>query len=346
MTDENRKELEAEETSPQTEIQRRVEASIDRAIRAGSLLKSGLEFFGRHPLITGVLGVLGIVGLVLSIQSYSVDRSEARETTSQIEKLQQGVTTVEERISAVCSSPPCWSLSQVMRADTIGRPKDLLDSKLPIAEFVRDNQYQYIVEGCRVYVEYRTGVVSYVSADLYRIERASEGKFYRFSCPFEIPRILHSGSYHDIANQNKYSKSNHPTFPINNVNVKVQDLFGLYGNDVRISNACINCGNYADPYAEIFVPGAHAGNFIDIYFYIHSLRFQDESSYGQWKKMKLNLVSLGPTPEDTWNVKTTDHCNKNVYSAMLPLSEFGVERVGVGRGQRNWGGPPVLFCQR
>ncbi len=65
----------------------RVGAAVDRVRCAGSRTKAGLEFFGRHPLITGILGVLGIIGLVISIQSYRVDRSEARETTSQIDQV-------------------------------------------------------------------------------------------------------------------------------------------------------------------------------------------------------------------------------------------------------------------
>lgn len=345
MTDVNRKDFEAEETGPKLEVQRRVEAAMHGPRRAGSLLKRGLEFFGRHPLITGVLGILGIVGLLISIQSYKVDRSEAKETTSQIDKLQKDVTTVEERISAECTSFPCWSLSKIMRASTIGRPKDLMDSKLPTAEFVKDNQYQYIVEGCRLYIEYRKGVVSYFSSDLYRVEKTSEGKINRFPCLFDIPQILHSSSHPGMVHQDKYSKSDYPNFPDNNLNVKAQDLLGLYGTDVRISNACIYCGNYADPYVELFMPGAHAGDFIDTYFYVDSSRFQGKSSYNQWNEMKLNLVSVGPTPEDKWDVQTTDHCNRNVYKEMVPLLEFGVERIGIGRGQREWGGPSVLFCQ-
>ncbi len=339
------KEPEADKSEPQPEIQRRVQTTMHGTKRAGLLLKTGLEFFGRHPLITGVLGILGIVGLFISIQSYRVDRSEARETTSQIEELQKGINTVEARISAACSSPPCWTLSQIMRASTIGRPKDLLDTKLPTAEFVRNNQYQYLVEGCRLYVEYRTAVVSYVSSDLYRVERTSEGKSNRFPCPFEIPQMLHASSYPGMVNQDKYSKSSHPEFPDSNINVKVQDLFRLGGTDVRISNACIYCGNYADPYVELLMPGSHAADFMDTYLYVGSSRFQDESSYSQWKTMKLNLVSAGPTPEDSWDVQTTDHCQRNVYEDMVPLLKFSVERVGIGRGQRKWGGPSVLFCQ-
>ena len=65
----------------------RVSAAAVMVRSAGSRIKAGLEFFGRHPLITGILSVLGIIGLLLSIQSYRVDRSEARETTSQIDQV-------------------------------------------------------------------------------------------------------------------------------------------------------------------------------------------------------------------------------------------------------------------
>lgn len=61
--------------------------AVEMVRRAGSRTKVSLEFFGRHPLITGILSVLAIIGLLLSIQSYRVDRSEARETTSQIDKV-------------------------------------------------------------------------------------------------------------------------------------------------------------------------------------------------------------------------------------------------------------------
>ncbi|TFH85601.1 hypothetical protein EQG41_16105 [Billgrantia azerbaijanica] len=325
--------------------QKPVKVALDGTKRAGVIVKRGLEFFGRHPLITGVLGILGIVGLLISIQSYQVDRKEAQETTSQIEELRKNVTTVEERISAECASPPCWTLSEIMRASTIGRPKDLLDAKLPTAEFVKNNQFQYLLGGCRLYVEYRSDAVSYIASDLYRVERNAEGEFVQISCPFEVPQMLDPSSYPGMSDSEQYSKSNYPQFPNSNTAVQVQHMYTLRGPDVRISNACIYCGNYAEPYIELVMRGPHSSDFIDIYFQVHSSRFQSEFLDGKWETMKINFASAGPTPNDHWDVQTTDHCDRNVFQEVAPLLEFGVERVGIGRGQREWSGPSVLFCQ-
>ncbi|MEL7312230.1 MAG: hypothetical protein AAFN07_12005 [Pseudomonadota bacterium] len=73
--------------STKSSASRRLETAAGGTKRVGSAIKTGLEFFGRHPLITGILGILGILGLLLSIQSYRIDRSEARETTSQIDQI-------------------------------------------------------------------------------------------------------------------------------------------------------------------------------------------------------------------------------------------------------------------
>ena len=310
------------------------------------LVRSAIEFIGKHPFATGLLGLLAVLGFIIAVFSYKVDRQEAQETTDQIATVQSGMDQVVEHIYSSCISPPCWSLSDLMRVSTVGRSKDFIDTKLPPAEFVRDKQFLYLVEGCEIRIEYRSDAVSYISAALVQREKTEGGEYKRISCPFKIPRIMHPSSYGDNLGAAKYSDSDFPDFPEKNSSVALRDVLNLTHDDIRLSIACIECGNYSDPYLEAYAFGSHAAGFIDFYFmvdyYGHPV---DSKSYDSWSRMQQSFDAIGPDPDKYHFVETTDYCEKNIRQQIEPIIDFHVKRIGIGRGARVWSGPRVLFCR-
>lgn len=86
---------EINEENPGSE--RNGQRSNDLLIRARGLpkkVKEAIEFFGKHPLVTGVLALFGIAGLVLSIVGYQKDRSDAQDTTDQIYGVEQKLDVI------------------------------------------------------------------------------------------------------------------------------------------------------------------------------------------------------------------------------------------------------------
>ena len=295
-----------------------------------------IELIGRHPFVTGLLALIGILGFGISVVGFQLDRKEAAETTAQIEDVDAGVEEVVGRLSAPCSAPPCWVLSDLMSAGAIGKPKDLLDRKLPPASEKRNGQYSYDLNGCRAYVEFREDAVSFVSATLFKYEKTGEGQYRKVACPFEIPRIMYAGS--DAAEE-------FAGFPRSNTQVTLKDVLGLLHDDIKLSVACIECGNYAEPFVEAYAFGPHSSGFIDFYFTVASYDAPDtEEGYEAWDAFRRDLDAIGPDPDDYDLVETADYCGMNIHRYLTPLYGYHVSQVGVGRGERVWSGPEVLRC--
>lgn len=299
------------------------------------IMRRSIEFLGKHPFATGLLALLAIVGFLLSLYSYWQDRIGAQETTEQLTLIHGDVTDVLQNVSANCTSPPCWTLGDLMQAGAIGRSKDFIDSKLPPAEYVENNQSIHNIESCDVRIEYQNNGLSYISAALYRTDASEAGRPRRVACPFELSNILLHTPGPD-----------HPYGPHDNASTKLQDVLDSSHDDVRLSIACIECGNFSDPFIEAFVPGTRAGGMVDIYVEV-SYFGHDNADRGHdlWKQMQVDFDAVGPDPDEYAFVETSDYCGMNVKPQMAALMEFNVERVGIGRGTRVWSGPDALFCR-
>lgn len=72
-------------------------------IEAGRRLTRGIEFFGRHPLVTGSLAILGVLGLLLSIVGYQKDRNDALSTTNQVAGVETKLGELQENLQSMIS---------------------------------------------------------------------------------------------------------------------------------------------------------------------------------------------------------------------------------------------------
>lgn len=308
-------------------------------VKRRNILTKALETLGAHPLATGVLAVLGVVGFFVSIVGFNVDREEASQTTEQITKVDTNVTNVAQRLASPCRIQPCLNIQEVVRARTLGRPKDYLDARLPPAEDIINGQYTYLIEGCRVYIEYVNNVTTYVATDLFKIERDNDGKFTKTSCPFEVPRIIDPSSwelYDSSYNPEKYSQ-----FPASNLYVTIGDMIGYHHGDIEIAQGCIECGNYSDPFLELFAFGSHAGDFVDLYFTVD----YNNTSYENWNELKSALrTNFGSNLSEYDQLDANLFCDIDIWPAIQIAGAMQISRVGIGKGQRGWVGPEVFSC--
>jgi hypothetical protein len=312
-------------------------APAARAFQPVRAVHRAIELMGKHPFVTGLLALLGILGFIISVAGFQLDRKEATETTAQIQDVDAGVEVVVGRLTAPCSSPPCWGLSDLMSASTIGKPKDLLDRKLPPAGNKENGQYAYELDGCRAYIEYRDDAVSFVSASLFKYEKTGNGEYRKAVCPFEIPGIMHANA-DDAAEE-------FPGFPRSNADVTLEDVLGLLHDDLKLSVACVECGNYAEPFVQAYAFGPHSSGFIDFYFTVASYDSPDmEGADDSWSAFRRELDAIGPHPDEYDMVETADYCGMNIRPHLTPLYGYYVSEVGVGRGERVWSGPEALRC--
>ena len=62
------------------------------------VIRTSIEFFGRHPFVTGLLALLSIVGLLLSIAGYRSDRRESRDSTEQVAGVNDTVKQIFDKV--------------------------------------------------------------------------------------------------------------------------------------------------------------------------------------------------------------------------------------------------------
>lgn len=56
----------------------------------------GIEFFGKHPVVAGLLALLSVAGLAISILGFELDRDDARFTTEQVANVDKRVEKIYE----------------------------------------------------------------------------------------------------------------------------------------------------------------------------------------------------------------------------------------------------------
>jgi hypothetical protein len=229
------------------------------------------------------------------------------------------------------------SVPEILQISTLGRPKDFLDAKLPPAERVQANQYIYNVQDCNVFIEYNNAVVVYVAADLFRYEKNDAGQYTKSACPFEVAPVLRP-VYSE--SDEIYYAQNHPPFPDSNLDITLIDMIDYRHDDVRIAHACIDCGNYSEPYVEFASYGAHASGFLNLYYMID----YDGTEHKNWTAFQAALDDASDDPDDYDFVEAAEFCGKNIRSFLGPVESAEVRRVGIGRGARTWTGPESFNC--
>ncbi|GJL90943.1 hypothetical protein [Hyphococcus sp.] len=303
------------------------------------VLRTVLETLGAHPLATGMLAVLGILGFLLSVFGFGIDRKEAADTTEQITHVDSNITKVAERLDSPCRIQPCLTIQEVVRVRTLGRPKDYLDARLPPAEDIRNGQYIYLISGCRIYIEYVNDVTKYVATDLYRYEPLPDGSHAKTACEFEVPRIIDFSSW-DLSGD-EYESDRYPNFHKSNLEITIKDMVLYRHDDIEIAQGCIECGNFSEPFVELFAFGPHAADFVDLYFTANN----QDTTYETWKGFELALrTNFGQDLSEYDQLDASKFCNVDIWPAIEDASSMVVSRVGIGKGERGWKGPDVFSC--
>lgn len=320
----------------------------------GRITKNAIELVGRHPLVTGILAITGLIGLAFSIYTYAEDRAGSTENAKQMERNIDAITDVgknvrdiSEATHASCAKTPCWELKDLVSRDTIGKPKDLIDAKVAPATRKENGQFLYEIDGCVVRVEYTDDAVSYFSADLIGYVEL-EGQKNEFGGPLRARRLCNF-SVKELFNFN--GSLNLP----DNANLTVADAMrivepaadcnGCFVPDLRISSACIDCGNYAEPYIEFMEHGSHAEMFINSFFTTSFDPVDDAGEEGFNIYTNFRETMRGYIGADAENVIEVEPlCGRNIYpdiKNILPRSQ--ITAVGLGVGSRTWTND--LFCK-
>jgi hypothetical protein len=229
----------------------------------------------------------------------------------------------------------------------LGKSKDLVDSKVPPATRKVNGQFLYEIDGCLVRVEFTDDAVTYLSADLFKHSVVNDkkdkyGNYVRESvaCQFSVE---------DLFGTTKALK-----LP-DNLNFTVADAMRVVEPDtncigcstptLRISSACLDCGNYSEPYIEFMQPGVHAGGFVNAFFTTSFDPINDPGDegfklYSTFREAMRSYIG----EEAQYGIEIKPLCSRNIYPDVKTiLSAAQISSVGVGVGPRAW--TNALFCK-
>jgi len=88
--------------------------------------------------------------------------------TTAISEVDKGVRAISEATLASCTKVPCWTLRDFVSSQTLGKAKDLIDSKVAPGTRKENGQFIYEINGCLVRLEYTDAAVTYLSANLFK----------------------------------------------------------------------------------------------------------------------------------------------------------------------------------
>ena len=314
-------------------------------------IRGTIEFIGAHPFATGLLAILGVVGFVISVAGFRIDHEESAETTQQIATAQTTVDTVASDVSEVrevvtanCSGPPCWTLREFAQWSTIGRPKDLIDRKLPAPERVTNSSYSYNLDGCWVSVEYTNDAVSYFSADLSKYveetgpDGTPNGNHAQLPCDVDVEGLISARSSMPAPDQ----------LAISDViaALEAQNPDAAFPLDLQIASACLDCGNYAEPYLELMRFGPHAADFVNLHVTTDFRPVSTASGIGTYDLHRAFREAMRDRigPDAQYGVETPPLCGQNLTGDVATLlGQARVSAIGLGKGARSWSN--VLYCE-
>jgi hypothetical protein len=241
---------------------------------------------------------------------------------------------------ASCALAPCWELKDLVSRKTIGTTKDLIDAKVGPAVRIEKGLYQYQFGGCTVEVGYTDYAVSYFSADLYEYVyeyvEAPGQEAKRRSCNFSVKALFNADESLSLPE---------------NAALTVADAMPLTGESegwtptLSIASACIDCGNYSEPYLQFKRQGAHSEQFITSFFttYFDPVDYSGDEGYEIHQKFKETMRAyIGPDAES--GVEVEPLCERDIYpdiKNILPRSS--ITAVGLGVGSRSW--KNALHCE-
>jgi len=305
-------------------------------------------------LVSGIVAITGLIGFAFSIYTYNEGRAGSIENAKQMERNIEAITdvgedvrTISEATNASCAKAPCWELKDLVSRDTIGKPKDLIDAKVAPATRKVNGQFLYEIDDCVVRVEYTDDAVSYFSADLFKYvelegQKDEDGEPLRArrSCSFSVEALFNlNGSLKLPDNENL------TVADAMRIVEPAADCDGCFAPDLRISSACIDCGNYAEPYIEFMEHGSHAEMFINSFF---TTSFNPEGDIGEegfniYTNFRETMRGyIGADAE--FGIEVEPLCGRDIYSDVKNiLSRSQITAVGLGVGPRTW--INALFCK-
>lgn len=317
-------------------------------------IKNSIEVVGRHPLVTGILAILSILGFVFSIYVYQEDREDSTKSSQQMEQsiseisdVGKEVRTIAEATLAACTKAPCWSLKDFVSSQTLGKSKDLVDTKIAPATRKENGQLLYEVDGCLVRVEFTDDAVTYLSANLFKYVEVGDQKD-------KYGSVLRERRPCNFSVEDMFGFTGSPKLA-DNLNFTVADAMrivepdasckGCYPPTLRISSACLDCGNYSEPYIEFMQPGVHAGGFVNSFFATSFDPVNDSGDEGFRIYSNFRELMRGYIGEEARHgIEIKPLCNRDIYPDVKGvLSRSQITSVGVGVGPRTW--TNVLFCK-
>lgn len=330
-----------QQDQPPGEGGRPAAASAKASLIARSL-RATIEFVGTHPFATGLMAILGIVGFVLSVISFSMDIENAAQSQADTDALKKDLGAVVAQTMANCRQAPCWTLAEFVRSDPVRKPKELIENKLPAALEKNGGEYVYEIDGCRVRIEYTNDAVTYFMVSLYKPSTNAESgaSAAQALCPFDIGDVYHPES---------------PPIAGNDAVVDVEAVLrstivpavggsDAYIPEIYIAQACIDCGNAAEPFIELVKPGTHSENFRSFHFRTEfaavsgddDADFNMLSGFGQAMKNRIG-------PDAAYGIELAALCDKDVFrEALTILGRARVSEVGVSIAPRVQ--PNALHC--
>lgn len=312
---------------PAGEHQRPAAASVKASLIARGV-RATIEFVGTHPFATGLMAILGIVGFVLSVISFRMDIENAAQSQADTDALKQGLETVVAQTTADCRQAPCWDLATFVRNDPIGKPKELIENKLPAALAKNGGEYLHEIDGCRVRIEYTNDAVTYFMVSLYRHQSGGAVT----PCLFDIADIVPT-----------------ETTPLSKPHeaVEMADLLRMmvrpasasadaFVPELYIARACIDCGNAAEPFLELQKPGTHAENFraVHVRTEFAAVNDVDDQGFAMWSDFSQAMKArIGP--DAACGIELSALCDKDVFQETVTiLGSSQISEVGVSVAPR------------
>lgn len=251
------------------------EEEISRPIaRRSGIVMTIIEFIGSHPFATGLLAILGVVGFIISVVSFRLDLIAAEQGEADTAVIQGNLETVVSQVTANCKLPPCWTLADFVANDPISKPKELIENKLSSPIEKRGSEYIYDFDGCQLRVEYRDDAVSYFMVSL---TKRAPAVAVSIPCDFDV---------------NDVAILSYPQIVRGRDHLQIGDILPtLHQMPITISQACLDCGNYAEPYAEFVVHGPRASGSRIFHFRTDSdtASIDEEQAYYVWNNFVNSL---------------------------------------------------------
>ncbi|WP_277968065.1 SHOCT domain-containing protein [Sphingomonas echinoides] len=255
---------------------------------------NGLKIAIAAAIIAAVIIVAILGGRNVSAPGNQAEQQEASEPSTSIASTQEAELvgdTIAPPIS-VAAPTPSTTLDWAFSEQIIGLNPTYIEGKLGPAKSKGGGSWEFDVKGCTVTYAVTGGEITSVST------------FAKAGCQ---PKVMGT----TITPQTTFAQ-----------------LKGSY--DIIRSSCIENCGNAADPTIELYKPGSHASNFIEV---VYSSRYGDaqQKAMDLWVKAIRTGHGKDPDEFDSSDYEWFQCVSKPDASVVRALAPEQVGHVTIGR---------------